>query len=239
LGVLATFNALHLLAANLGYADIHLSTEEPGLLQKLLSPSGSTAAAGRLGGTDGDGAAAPGGAAAAMKTNSPPVSAAAAQQEQLQQQQQLEVGQKRNSVEAELLHPANPAKVAISNGRAGAGSSAAAAAAAGGGGGGKVSDAPAAIMRLRLTDEDASEQRQVLQRLKEGLQDQPRQQQEDMQQQWQELTSQMDLLRHLCGSGLDVLMPVAQGSSSNPRTRCLGVTLQLAVTDLKQLDNAR
>jgi hypothetical protein len=93
-------------------------------------------------------------------------------------------------------------------------------------------------MRLQLTGEHASEQRQVLQKLRECLQDKQRQRQ-DVQQELQELDGQMEKLGQLCGAGLDVMLPVAQGSSSNPRRRCLGVTLQLAVTDLKQLNNAR
>ena len=68
----------------------------------------------------------------------------------------------------------------------------------------------------------------------------PQQQQQQSEQQVVE--SQLALCDQLSeGDGLDVPLPVAQGSSTSrsPQTRCLGVTLQVAANDLQQLMHSR
>lgn len=233
--MLATFNTLPLLAANLGYSAVDLSTEQPDLLLKLQDLSGATATAG----AGSSAAAASGEWDVDMAADSPPVCAGPMQQ---QQQSPAAGRKKRSSAEAELPNSTHPAKLAA-NGQAGASSAAAAVATGGGSAASKLPEGPPARLRLRLGSEEAQEQRQILQQRKEALQGQ-QQQQQDMQQQRQQLKQQqlrvegqLEFLELLCsGDGLDVVLPVAQGSG---RTRCMGVTLQLDVADLKELADAR
>jgi hypothetical protein len=103
----------------------------------------------------------------------------------------------------------------------------------------QVQDAKPMFLRLTLTEADAAQQRQVLQARRAALQQQPQQQQCQQQQQLDAVDAELSQLELLAGGGLDVRLPVPQGSGLNPDTRCLGVTLQLNVASLKQLVEAR
>jgi hypothetical protein len=103
------------------------------------------------------------------------------------------------------------------------------------------------VLRLQLSGTDAAEQRAVLQERQHKLQQQQgengvKQDQQQQQQQaevLQRVQAELGVLEQLCGAGLDVCLPVTQGSSSSAATRCMGVTLQLGVRDLKEMVDAR
>lgn len=162
----------------------------------------------------------------AMELDSPPLPPP--------QQQLPDSGQKRSSAEAELPMPANAKQNA--NARRKRAAAAAAAAADQGGAGGEAMQQQAALLRMKLTEEDAAEQRQLLQQQQQQQQEGDEQEQQQRQQQ---LELQRVALEKLSGDGLDVLLAVPEGSNAAAATRCLGVTLQLSVKDLKELADSR
>jgi hypothetical protein len=241
LAVMATVNTVPLLAANLGYASISITSEQQDLLQKLsnLTDASATAAAAAADVSNADAAAA--GASSSRAAGGGDGSSRGSER-QLQQPRGSDLaGQKRSSAEAELPLPGPAAKLAA-NGRSGP------AAASAGVSAGKVIDGPPAVLRLQLSGTDAAKQQAVLQERQHKLQQQQnekggkqdqQQQQQGVQQELQRVQVELGVLEQLCGAGLDVCLPVTQGSSSSAATRCMGVTLQLGVKNLKELADAR
>lgn len=244
LAVMATVNTVPLLAANLGYASINITSEQQDLLQKLsnLTDASATAAAAAAAADASNADAAVAGASSSRAAGGGDGSPRGSERQQLQQPRGLELaGQKRSSAEAELPLPGPAAKLAA-NGRSGP------AAASAGVSAGKVIDGPPAVLRLQLSGTDAAKQQAVLQERQHKLQQQQnekggkqdqQQQQQGVQQELQRVQVELGVLEQLCGAGLDVCLPVTQGSSSSAATRCMGVTLQLGVKNLQELADAR